>query len=124
MSVESKVTTAKGKEKVGQPMAGFDAGHSSSDESLDEEFGIPRLSTLGVKMMQGGEGIRKSTRVKYPVERLRYDNLVSHHYAYMMNVIQEQEPTSFKDAVGKPEWEGAMDEEMENLNGMELWMKK
>ena len=60
------MTTAKGKEKVGQPMAGFDAGHSSNDESLDEEFGIPKLSTPGVKIIQGGECIRKSTRVKYP----------------------------------------------------------
>ena len=56
-SVESKVTTSKGKEKVGQCMAGFDAGHSSSDKSLQEEFGIPKLSTPGVKMMQGGESV-------------------------------------------------------------------
>ena len=42
-------------------MAGFDARHSSSDEILDEEFGIPKLSTPGLKMMQGGEGISKST---------------------------------------------------------------
>ena len=58
-SGESQVTTGKGKEKVGQPMAGFDIGNSSNDESLDEEFGIPKLSTPGVKRIQ--EGIRKST---------------------------------------------------------------
>ena len=74
-SAESKAATTKGKEKVEQSMIGFDAGHSSSDESLDEELGIPRLNTPGVKKMQGGEGVRRSTRVKYLVERLRYDNL-------------------------------------------------
>ena len=55
------------------------------------------------------------------MERLRYDNLVLHHYAYMMSVIQEQEPTSFKDAVGRSEWDGAMDEEMNALDNNGTW---
>ena len=33
-SVESQVTTGQGKEKVAQPMTGFDTGNSSNDESL------------------------------------------------------------------------------------------
>ena len=48
--------SAKGKEKMDQPMTVFDvsAGHSMADrdssgeESLDEEFGIPRVQTPGV----------------------------------------------------------------------------
>ena len=39
----------------------------------------------------------------------------------MMSVIQEQEPTSFKDAVGRPEWDGAMDEEMNALDNNGTW---
>ena len=38
-----------------------------------------------------------------------------------MNVIQEQEPTSFKDVVGRPEWDGAMDEEMNALDNNGTW---
>ena len=66
-SAESKAATTKGKEKVEQSMIGFDARHSSSDESLDEELGIPRLNTPSVRKMQGGEGLCRSTQVKYPV---------------------------------------------------------
>ena len=42
-SAGSKVGSSKGKEKVDQSMIGFDAGHSSGDESLDEDFGIPSV---------------------------------------------------------------------------------
>ena len=80
-------------------MAVFDvsAGHSmvdhdsSGEESLDEEFGIPKVQTPGV---------RRSTRVKYPVERLKYDSFAAHHFMYMANVVQVQEPTCFSDVVG------------------------
>ena len=68
-SAKSKIKPTKGKEKVNQPMADFDvsAGHSSGDESLDEEFGIPKVKTLGVQIMEGETSLRRSTRVKYPV---------------------------------------------------------
>ena len=48
-SAGSKIGSVKGKEKVDQQMIGFDAGHSSGDESLDEEFGIPSVQTPGVQ---------------------------------------------------------------------------
>ena len=117
-SAESRTKSAKGKEKVNQPMADFDvsAGHSSGDESLDEEFGIPKVKTPGVQRMEGETSLRRSTRVKYPVERLKYDSLAAHHYAYMVKVVQVQEPTCFKEAVGKLEWDQAMDEEMVALD--------
>ena len=68
-------------------MAVFDvsAGHSmashdsSRDESLDEEFGIPKVQTLGV---------RRSNCVRYPVNKLKYDSFVAHHLMYMANVVQ------------------------------------
>ena len=56
------------------------AGHSmanrdlSDDESLDDEFGIPKVQTFGV---------RRSTWAKYPVERLKYDNFAARHFMYM-----------------------------------------
>ena len=48
-SAGSKIGSAKGKEKVDQSMIGFDAGHSSGDESLDEDFGIPNVQMPGVQ---------------------------------------------------------------------------
>ncbi len=42
-SAGSKTGSTKGKKKEDQPMAVFDASHSSGDESLDEEFGTPRV---------------------------------------------------------------------------------
>ena len=75
-------------------MIGFDAGHSSGDESLDEEFGIPSVQTPGVQRVQENE-VRKSSHIKYLVNRLRYDNLATHHYAYMVKAVQDIEPTCF-----------------------------
>ena len=47
------------------------ASHDSSgEEGLDEEFGIPKVQTPGV---------HRSTHVRYPVERLKYDSCVVHH---------------------------------------------
>ena len=95
-SVGSKTGTVKGKEKMDQPMAVFDAGHSSGDESLDEEFGIPSVRTPGAQRVQDvSNEVRRSSRIKYPVNRLRYDNLAAHHYAYMVKVVQDIEPTCF-----------------------------
>ncbi len=34
-----------------------------------------------------------------PVQRLTYDGFAVHHYAYMVRVIQEVEPTYFEQAV-------------------------
>ena len=119
-STGKNVNSAKGKKKVDQPMAVFDvsAGHSmanhdsSGKESLDEEFGIPKVQTLGVC---------RSTRAKYPVERLKYDSFAAHHFMYMANVVQVQEPTCFSDAVGVEQWNVAMDEEMNALDDSGTW---
>ncbi len=65
-----------------------------------------------LKTLDNNSGVRRSTRVKYHVQRLTYDGFVTHHYAYMTRVIQEVEPTCFEQAVGNFKWDNAMDEEM------------
>ena len=93
-STGKNVNSTKGKKKVDQPMAVFDvsAGHSMADhdssgeESLDEEFGIPKVQTPRVC---------RSTRVKYPVQRLKYDSFVAHHFMCMANMVQDVEPTCY-----------------------------
>ena len=40
----------------------------------------------GVQRVQENE-VRKSSRIKHLVNRLRYDNLAAHHYAYMVKVV-------------------------------------
>ena len=96
-------------------MDGFGAGHPSGDESLDEEFGIPSVRTPGVQRVQENE-VCRSSRIKYLVNRLRYDNLAAHHYAYMVKVVRDIEPACFQDAIGIPEWNAAMDEEVDALD--------
>lgn len=50
--------------------------------------------------------------MKYHVDRLRYDDFSTDHYAYMAKIIGEPNPTCFKDVVEKKNWEATMDEEM------------
>ncbi len=90
---------------------------------MGEESRIPSVTTLGARMakkvlktLDNISGIRRSTRVKYHVQRLTYDGFVVHHYAYMVKVIQEVEPTCFEQAVGNPKWDNAMDEKMATLD--------
>ena len=103
-----------------QPMTIFDvfAGHSTANydssggESLDEEFGIPKVQTPGE---------RKSTRVKYKIERLKFDSFAAHHFMYMANVVQSEEPTCFSEVAGTKHWNEAMDEEMNALDDSGTW---
>ena len=60
-------------------------------------------------------------RQGYPVDRLTYDGLTAIHYAYMVKVLEVPEPTIFEDAMGNAEWESAMDEEMDALDGNKTW---
>jgi len=74
-----------------------------------------------LKTPNNNNGVRRSTRVKYLVQRLTYDGYVAHHYAYMMKVIQKVEPICFEQAVGNPKWDNAMDEEMAALDVNVTW---
>lgn len=91
--------------------------------SVDEELGILAMRTPGVKkaMEVMNAKLRRSTRVKKPVQRLTYDGYVVHHYACMAKVVQDVEPTCFDEAVENVNWEKAMDEEMAALYGNETW---
>ncbi len=74
------------------------------------------MAKKALKTPNNNNGVRRSTRVKYPVQRFTYDGFVAHHYAYMVRVIQEDKPTCFEQAVGNPKWDNAMDEEMAALD--------
>ena len=65
--------------------------------------------------------LRRSSRVKQPVQRLMYDGYVAHHYAYMAKVVEAIEPTCFEEVVGNVHWTKAMDEEMNALYQNETW---
>jgi hypothetical protein len=100
-----------------------DGESNDSEKSVGEESRIPSITTPGARMVKkalktldNNSGMRRSTRVKYHVQRLTYDGFVIHHYAYMVRVIQEVEPTCFEQAVGNPKWDNAMDEEMATLD--------
>ncbi len=76
---------------------------SDSKKNVGEESRILSIITLGARMAKkalktsdNDNGVRRSTRVKYPVQRLTYDGFVVHHYTYMVRVIHEVEPTCFE----------------------------
>ncbi len=74
-----------------------------------------------LKTHDNNNGVRRSTQVKYPIQRLIYDGFVVHHYAYMVKAIHEVEPTCFEQAVRNPKWDNAMDEEMTALDANVTW---
>jgi hypothetical protein len=101
---------------------------NDSEESAGEESRISSIITLKVQMAKKTlkiphniNGVRKSTRIKYLVQRLAYDGFVAHPYAYMVRVIHEVEPTCFEQVVGNPKWDNAMDEEMVPLDANATW---
>jgi hypothetical protein len=71
-----------------------DGESSDSEKSEGEESRIISITAPGVRMPKkalktpdNNSGVRRSTRVKYHVQRLTYDGFVAHHYAYMVKVI-------------------------------------
>ena len=88
-----------------------DGESSGSKQSLDEELGISFVVTPGARRAKNSFktpsndlGVCRQTRVKYLVDRLTYDGLAAHHYAYMVNVIQEVEPSSLEEALANQKW--------------------
>jgi hypothetical protein len=68
-----------------------------------EESRIPSVTTpeawMAKKVLKtpnNNNEVQGSTRIKYLVQKLTYDGFIVHHYAYMVRVIQEVEPTCFK----------------------------
>jgi hypothetical protein len=66
-----------------------DGESSESEKSEGEESRITSVTTPGARMVKkalktpdNNSAVRRSTRVKYPVQRLTYDGFVAHHYAY------------------------------------------
>jgi len=67
---------------------------SDSEKSVGEESRIPLVSILGtwmakkaLKTLDNNNGVQRSTRVKYPIQKFTYDGFVPHHYAYMVKII-------------------------------------
>ncbi len=79
------------------------------------------MAKKALKAPNDNNGVRKNTRVKYPIQRFTYDGFVVHHYTYMVRVIQKVEPTCFEQAVGNPKWYNVMDEEMAALDANATW---
>ncbi len=101
---------------------------SDSEKSVGEESKISSISTPGawmarkaLKTPNNNNGVRRSTRVQYHVQRLTYDGFVTHHYAYMVKVIQEVEPICFEQTIENPKWDNAMDEKMGTLDANVTW---
>lgn len=64
---------------------------------------------------------RKSTRMKNPMQRLTYNHYMEEHCAYMLNVVNVHEPQSVEEALTKPHWKSATDDEMNELCKQNTW---
>ena len=86
-----------------------------SAHSLDNEFGVPIMWTLGVKkaLTLTTEKLRHLSREKNPITWFSYNEYMSHHYAFMMKVEAEQKPESCIEATRDPRCMTTMDEEMQ-----------
>jgi len=67
---------------------------SDLEKSVGEKSIIPSVTIPGIQMAKkvlktsdNNSGARRSTQVKYPLQRLTYDGFVAPHYAYMVRVI-------------------------------------
>jgi hypothetical protein len=67
---------------------------SDSEKSVGEESKVPlhtipgaRMAKKALKTFDNNNGVRRSTQIKYPIQRLTYDGFVVHHYTYMVRVI-------------------------------------
>ncbi len=101
---------------------------SDSEKNVGEESRIPSVTTpnawmakKALKTLDNNNGVQRCTRVEYHVQRLTYDGFVAHHYAYMVRVIQEVEPTCFEQAIGNPKWDNAIFEKMVMLDANATW---
>jgi hypothetical protein len=58
--------------------------------------------------------LRRSSRIRKPVDRLQYDSLcIEQHQAFMSNACLESEPKEYEEAMLREGWRIAMKEEME-----------
>ncbi|OAE34576.1 hypothetical protein AXG93_1487s1220 [Marchantia polymorpha subsp. ruderalis] len=65
--------------------------------------------------------LRCSYRAKYHVKRLMHEALLAVHHAYMVQVLQDFEPSTIDEALGQPEWVHAMGEELGALTAQQTW---
>ena len=93
----------------------------------DDQLWIEELCTIieagGESVDQGkhSDKLRRSTRVMYPVKRLTYHSFMTKYFAYISEVIQEEESSSFEDAVKHDKWKNAMKDELEALLENGAW---
>ncbi len=95
---------------------------------MDEESKGPSVITPRVQMakkalktIDKNNGIQRSTQIKYLVQIFTYFGFVTHHYAYMVSVIHEVEPTCFEHVIKNPKWDNAMDANMAALDANATW---
>jgi hypothetical protein len=77
-----------GSSQISSRIPHVDGESSDSEKSVGEESRILSVTTLGARMAKkalktpnNNNGVGRSTRVKYPVQRFTYDGFVAHHYA-------------------------------------------
>ena len=110
--------TTKFKKSTPDTMESTNKGKGKVD---DEELWVESLNKDGSNEQDQDNKLRRSTRVRHPVQRLTYDSFMVNHFAYMSQVIKVEEPSNFEEAEKKQEWQEAMDEEILALRENGTW---
>ena len=132
---ESPITTWLGgpfeppsDQSTSRPSPTLDKGKAKMQEyehhfDLDDEFESLDILSDGVKqpLDSANDKLHRSTCEKNPVSRYGYDEYMTYHYAFMMNVASVREPETLSEAVKDPRWIDAMNEEMGALRKNETW---
>ena len=65
--------------------------------------------------------LRRSSRVRKPIQRLTNDSCIVQHYLFMAKVNEFIEPNCFEDGREKREWKCAMQKEIDSLHKNDTW---
>lgn len=98
----------------------LDRPESDSEKSDDGSSRVKSASTMKAST-SAIEHLHRSTPQKNPVVRFRYNECMTHHYAYMTRVAEVREPKSYAKASKDASWHAAMEEEMRALAENETW---
>ena len=97
------------------------AGNSEIDASENEERTTSKLNPNSLKKQHSKGDERRSSRIRYPIQRLTYDSFMAKHFAYMMQVVKDKEPETYEEACTQTEWKQAMKEEIKALKDNHTW---
>ena len=74
-----------------------------------------KLNPNRLKKQHSKGNERRSSRIRYPIQRLTYDSFITKHFAYLMQVIKDNELEMYEEACRQTKWRQDMKEEIKEV---------